>query len=82
MIAFGEVVTLENNKEYICFSVLRHEEKDYVLLMSNFKPLEVRFAQQTDTPVGTQLTMVEDAGVRQALFALFQQKKEEGKADG
>lgn len=39
----GEIITLDNNKEHICFCTIREEGQDYVYLMSNFKPLEIRF---------------------------------------
>ena len=42
----GEVIVLSNNKEYICMATKENNGKDYVLLMSNFKPLEVKFAEQ------------------------------------
>lgn len=42
----GEVIQLSNNKEYICVANIANEEKNYVLLMSNFKPLEIKFAEQ------------------------------------
>lgn len=80
MIGFGETVTLDKDREFVCFSNLQYNGKDYVLLMSNGKPLEVRFAQQSDTDAGTQLTFVEDAAERQALFELFQQQKAGGNA--
>ena len=42
----GELITLSNNKEYVCFSTLEDNGVDYVYLMSNFKPLEIRFGIQ------------------------------------
>ena len=43
----GELITLENNKEYICIKKTTFEGKDYVYLVSNFKPLEIRFAEES-----------------------------------
>ena len=41
----GITLTLDNNKEYICFSTLNHEDKDYIYLMSNFKPIEIMYVK-------------------------------------
>ena len=71
MIEKGEIVTLEEGKEYICFHTVSHGDKDYVLLMSNGKPLEVRYAFQTPDENGTKLTYVESAEERQLVFELF-----------
>ena len=43
---FGEVAVIDNGKEYIVFQTLEKDGKDYVYLVSNFKPLEVKFAVQ------------------------------------
>lgn len=42
----GEVIVLDNDKEYICVSVIEKDGEIYIFLVSNFKPLEVRFARQ------------------------------------
>ena len=42
----GEVVKLSNNKEYICVKTFILDAKDYMILMGNFRPLEIKFAQQ------------------------------------
>ena len=41
----GEIIGLENNKEYICLDCVSEGNKDYYYLLSNFKPVEVRFAK-------------------------------------
>jgi len=41
----GEFVTLSNNKEYLCCATASENDVDYVYLMSNLKPLEIRFAR-------------------------------------
>lgn len=42
----GEVVRLSNNKDYICIKSFGLDEKDYMILMGNFRPLEIKFAEQ------------------------------------
>lgn len=43
---YGETVVLEDGKEYTCFANLEDNGKEYVFLISNSKPVEVRFAEQ------------------------------------
>ena len=43
---FGETAVLEDGTEYVCFARLEENGEDYVYLVSNFKPLKVRFAKQ------------------------------------
>ena len=43
---FGETAVLEDGTEYVCFARLEENGNDYVYLVSNFKPLKVRFAKQ------------------------------------
>lgn len=46
MIENGEVIELEDAKEFICIGNVKEEGKTYLLLMSNFKPLEIRIARE------------------------------------
>ena len=41
----GDLIILENHKEYVCFEKITFEGIEYLYLMSNFKPLEIRFAK-------------------------------------
>lgn len=71
---FGETAVLENGKEYVCFASLEDNGEDYVYLVSNFKPLEVRFAKQILTEGSLQLEIVQDPTLKQHLFELFNTK--------
>ena len=42
----GEIVELDNGKEYVVYSVIPENENNYVYLMSNFKPVEMMFAKE------------------------------------
>ena len=71
---FGETAVLENGKEYVCFSQIEENGTDYVYLVSNFKPLEVRFANQVIINGDLQLEIVEDQFLKEHLLELFKQK--------
>lgn len=71
---FGETAVLENAKEYICFASLKEDGVDYVYLVSNFKPLEVRFAKQILTNDILQLEIIQDMQLKQHLYELFKEK--------
>lgn len=73
----GEVITLSNNKEYICFSTLNDAGVDYVYLMSNFKPLEVKFGKQKEVSGEIQITVINDFEEKQKVLELFQRQNQE-----
>lgn len=68
----GEIITLENNKEYICFSTLNYEGKDYVYLMSNFKPLEIKFGEQMMESGEVNIRIINDQKEKEMVLGLFQ----------
>lgn len=72
---FGETAVLENGKEYVCFACLNENEKEYVYLVSNFKPLEVRFAEQVLIDGVLHLKTVEEQALKQHLFDEFKNIK-------
>lgn len=72
----GEIIELNNNKEYIVFSQLVHDGVDYVYLMSNFKPLEIKFAKQFFKDNQLMVEEVSDSKLKKDLLELFQNKKQ------
>lgn len=43
----GDIITLENNKEYIVFATaIAPDGKNYVYLMTTVQPVEICFAEQ------------------------------------
>lgn len=74
MIETGEIITLDNNKEYICFSTLEHEGKHYLYLISNFKPLEIRFGIQTVENNEINIEIINEQQEKQKVLSLFQNK--------
>ena len=71
---FGETAVLEDGKEYVCFASLEENGIDYVYLVSNFKPLEVRFAKQVITDEELLLEIVHDQTLKEHLLELFKAK--------
>ena len=69
---FGETAVLEDGKEFICFKTLTEEGIDYVYLVSNYKPVEVRFAKQTIVNGELLLEIVEDQDLKEHLLKSFQ----------
>ena len=51
----GEIITLDNNKEYLCFGrAVADNQKKYLYLMSTSEPIEIRFAEE----------MIDESGVQ------------------
>ncbi len=71
---FGETAVLVDGKEYICFTALNLENKDYVGLISNTQPIEVLFARQVIQDGNLELTVVEDRSEKERLVKLFKEK--------
>lgn len=71
---FGETAVLYDGKEYICFSELEENGRDYVYLVSNFKPLEVLFARQVISNGELELTIIEEQQEKEHLLELFKNK--------
>lgn len=68
----GEIITLSNNKEYICCATVSDDGIDYVYLMSNFKPVEVKFAKQNFIDDNIELTIINNQEEKQKVLKLFQ----------
>lgn len=67
----GEIITLDNNKEYICFSKINDNGIDYVYLMSNFKPIEIKFAIERIINQEVELEIINDSKQKQYVYNLF-----------
>lgn len=71
---FGETAVLEDGSEYVCFARLEENGIDYVYLVSNFKPLKVRFAKQNIIDGKLQLEIIQDPELKKHLLELFKDK--------
>jgi len=72
-IEFGETIVLEDGKEFICFSSIQENGEDYVYLVSDFKPLEVKFAKQVYINGELNLQIVEDQATKEHLYSIFKE---------
>jgi len=69
----GQIIKLSNNKEYICCATASENEIEYVYLMSNFKPLEIKFAKQKIVDGEVQVTIIGSPEEKQRVLKLFQE---------
>lgn len=67
----GELITLDNNKEYVCFSKINDNGIDYVYLISNFKPIEIRFAIEKTNNNDVELEIINNQEQKQYVYNLF-----------
>lgn len=71
---YGETAVLEDGREYTCFANLNDNGKDYVFLMSNFKPLEIKFAEQRIIDGDLQIQIVANQELKVKLLNKFKEK--------
>ena len=68
----GEIVTLEDQREFICYKKIQDGNKTYLFMLSNFKPVEVFFAEEIIRDDGTAyMEKVTDPAVKQRLAPLI-----------
>ena len=67
----GELITLDNNKEYICFSKINDKGIDYVYLISNFKPIQIRFAIEKVNNNDIELEIINNQEQKKYVYNLF-----------
>jgi len=72
-IKYGETAVLEDNREYTCFGTIEDNGIDYAYLISNFKPLEVRFVKQRLIDGDLQIQFVTDKSLKIYLYNKFQE---------
>lgn len=66
----GEIIVIDN-KEYICVSTTEYNGDLYIYLMSNFKPLEIKFARKLDTQDSINLEIINNSEQKEMLLELF-----------
>lgn len=67
----GEVITLEDGKEYIVFNSILKEGVNYVFLISNFKPVEICFAKEIIDGENISLEIINDQKQKKELMKYF-----------
>lgn len=70
----GDIITLSNNKEYVCFEKILVKNKEYLYLISNFTPLEIFFATQIYEDGKLIINVVNDEKEKQMLLNLLSNK--------
>lgn len=73
LLEVGEIAELEDGKEFICIAKKELNGRSYVYLMSNYKPLEVRFATQYIENGELKIMIVESHEEKVKLLSLFGQ---------
>ncbi len=69
----GEIIEIKE-KEYIIYSVIKEENTNYYYLMSNFKPLEIKFAKSVEETTNDELILINDQQEKLRVFDLFKKK--------
>ena len=68
----GEIVVTEDQREFICYKKIQDGKKNYLLMLSNFKPVEVFFAEEIIREDGTAyMRVVTDPAEKQRLAPLI-----------
>lgn len=70
----GEVAVLDDGREFICFDCLEEDGVNYAYLISNFKPLEVKFVIQNQSDSGLELEVINEKDKKEYLYKVFQEK--------
>jgi len=76
-IVIGEILTLSNGKDYIVYDIYKEDNETYVYLLSNFKPLEIKYTKQVVKDNQIALEMVTDKALKLKLFEHFNSKYQE-----
>lgn len=71
-IKIGESIKLDNNKEYVCFFELEDSGVNYLYLVTQTKPVEVKFAKYRFDDGTDSITIIGDKKEKQAVFEMFQ----------
>lgn len=71
---FGETAVLDGGKEYICFGTAEVDNNSYVYLVSNSKPIDVKFAKQILANGELNLELVSSSEEKERLLQVFKDK--------
>lgn len=69
----GEIIEIQE-KEYIVYSVIKEENTNYYYLMSNFKPLEIKFAKSVEETNNDELILINEQQEKLKVFDLFKKR--------
>lgn len=77
MLEVGEIVKLDNDKEYIVVNIMNLHNIRYVFLISNFKPLDIVIATEKIKDEDIVLEEVKDNTELDYILSQFALSKEE-----
>lgn len=68
----GEIVTLGNGREYVCFGrAVAENQKTYLYLMTTTEPIEVCFGEEIITEAGVQVRVLGNKDEKQIALEAF-----------
>ena len=68
----GEIITLSDNREYVCLSIIVAEDnKKYLYLVTTSEPIKFCFAEETIADNTIKMRVVGSKDEKQKLFALL-----------
>ena len=70
--AVGEIINIGDQKEFICYKKVQENDKTYLFMISNFKPLEVFFAEEIVDEDTVKIRKIGDCEEKQKVLALFE----------
>lgn len=71
----GEIITLDNNKEYICFGrVTADNQKSYLYLMTTTEPIEVCFGEEIEDANGVRVRVLGSKEEKQVALEAFKKQ--------
>lgn len=68
----GELITLENGEEYNCVSAIVEEGTRYLYLITNKRPIKVKFAKQSVNKNDSLITLIGRKEEKEKVLKLFQ----------
>lgn len=71
-IQLGELIAMEDEKEYIAFADLEEAGQRYLFLIGNFEPIEVKIVRERIDGERLMLDLVEDLETKARLLPQFQ----------
>lgn len=81
MLEVGQIVELNNNKEYMVINTINLHNIRYVFLLSNFKPLEIVIASEKINGENIVLEEVKDNNELDYVLSQFILSKENAEID-
>lgn len=68
----GEIITLDNGREYVCFGrVLAENQKTYLYLMTTSEPMEVCFGEEIVEAAGVKVRVLGSKDEKQVALEAF-----------